>query len=100
MVKPDPRWFGRNTRLAAGSVVAAGHAVLAVAMSLTQADGSWQATMFVVDFPFSLLWLWLLRDAMDPLTFFAMAGSAWWFQLAYGFVWAIWAVIPKDDGSA
>jgi hypothetical protein len=98
-MRVNSAWFGRNTRLAAASVVAVGHAIFAITMAETQAEGSWQATLFVIDFPFSLLWLLWLRDAMDALIFFGMAGSAWWFQLIYWFVWAIWAVIPKDDGN-
>lgn len=91
--------FGRTTRLAAGCIVAIGHAILVVAMSATHADESWQTTMVVIDFPFSLLWLLLLQDFMDPLMFFGMVGSAWWFQITYLFVWSIWAVLSKGGGN-
>jgi len=82
--------FGKATRLAAASVIAIAHLMLSVVVAQTPSEGSWQwFTMFVVDFPFSLLWLLLLQGVMDPLIFFGMLGSAWWFQVTY---WGLWLV--------
>jgi hypothetical protein len=92
----NPAWFGRTTRLTAASIVAIGHLMFAIATIETQPEGVWQATMLIVDFPFSLLWLLWLQDAMDPFIFFGMVGSTWWFQLTYCFVWALSAVMPKE----
>jgi len=76
--------FGKKTRLAAASVIAIVHLILSVVVAQTPSEGSWQwFTMFVVDFPFSLLWLLLLQSVMDPLIFFGILGSAWWFQITY-----------------
>jgi hypothetical protein len=92
----NPAWFDRTSRLTAASVVAIGHLIFAIAIIESRAEESWQATMLIVDFPFSLLWLLLLQNYMDPFIFFGLVGSTWWFQLTYGFVWALWAVIPKE----
>lgn len=93
--------IGKTMRLVAANIVAVAHLMFSVVVAQTPSEGSWQwFTMFVIDFPFSLLWLLLLQSVMDPLIFFGMLGSAWWFLVTYWGLWLIASSMSKWRSNA
>jgi hypothetical protein len=71
--------------------VAAVHLCVCVAtrIRLLESEGSWAwFPVFLVDFPFSILLLPLLKIA-DPLLVFGLLGSAWWFLISRLGVYAL-----------
>jgi hypothetical protein len=84
----------REDYLRVSLVLPALHLCLCVAtrVGMLAAEGSWAwFLVFLVDFPFSILLLPLLKIA-DPLLVFGLLGTAWWFLISrvgvYGVRWA------------
>ena len=93
--------IGESKRHAVAGVIAAGHLLLSIAVSQAPSEGSWQwFPAFVIDFPFSLVWLHLLQGYVPPLAFFAIAGSAWWYALVYWFTGLFVSKAPRRDSNA
>jgi hypothetical protein len=87
--------MNEKTYLRASLVLPALHLCLCVAtrVGLLTSEGSWVwFLVFLVDFPFSILLLPLLKIA-DPLLVFGLLGTAWWFLInrvgMYGVRWAV-----------
>lgn len=80
--------LSKAARHAIAGTTAVGHLIFIAISSQSPSEGSWRwFPAFVVDFPFSVMWLLLLQGLVPPLIFFGIAGSAWWYALAYGFTW-------------
>jgi hypothetical protein len=62
---------------------------IATAARLLASEGSWGwFLVFLIDFPFSLMLLPLLKAA-DPLLVFGILGTAWWYLInRLGVYWA------------
>ena len=80
------RTASRNWKIwMVGAIAAAVH--LAICFTVTQqpSEGSWGwFPVFVLDFPFSIVITMLSPRGSDPLMWFGVLGSAWWFFLAAG----------------
>jgi len=73
-----------RTNRAVSLVLPALHVCLCVAtkVGLLASEGSWAwFLVFLVDFPFSILLLPLLKIA-DPLLVFGILGTAWWYLIS------------------
>lgn len=73
------------------SAIAAAHVLLSCAIGLGWIvfEGSWGGfVLFVVDFPVSLLMLFL-QDRFNPFLMHAIFGTLWWFLIAWLIVRAV-----------
>ena len=93
--------MGMLARISVALAVASCHAVAIIVISQTPSEGSWQwFPAFVIDFPVSLIWLFLLQSSMSPLMFFGLFGSAWWFYVAFWFTRPILRPSRHGDSNA
>jgi hypothetical protein len=72
---------------------------LATMVLLRNAEGSWMwFPMFIVDFPFSILLLFIGRICPYPLLVFGIGGTLWWYfvGVAVAFLFKKIAVLLHD----
>jgi hypothetical protein len=89
--------FSRSATRAVALVVVCIHFALCLYISKTPAEGSWQwFPLFVVDFPASLVALFLVRPAISAFPIYTLVGSLWW----YGVVTGIGFLVRKSRESS
>ena len=82
--------YSKRTRLGAALCVAALHLVLA-ATERSQVDAQQWVLLFLLDFPFSMLYF-LAQTAIGPFTFFAGFGTVWVASITY---WVVGVMTPR-----
>jgi hypothetical protein len=71
-----------------GLALAAIHLILVFAIYTQHFEGSWGGFfLFVIDFPFSLIILFLSK-LLNGWIAFAILGSLWWYALGMFMIWA------------
>jgi hypothetical protein len=98
---PNPSANRSARRHVVAAAFAAGHALLAIVILANPSEGSWGLfPAFVIDFPFSLVWLLLLQSLMSPGVFFVLFGSAWWYVLVFGAQWLFGRLVAGSSSGA
>lgn len=88
-----------NTRHAVALVLPSLHLGLCVAtkMGLLASEGSWGwFLVFLVDFPFSIALLPLVKIA-DPLLVFGVLGTAWWYLISRLAIYGVGRLSSGED---